>query len=155
MSDKTTFVSFLLDETGSIQSIWDDTVGGFNEYLHTLRESGEDIIFSLGAGLDVFAAARQPGIDIPVKQIVSYSRGRSRQAFWSTAQNLREFSRSGNSLSLRYSAAQREDVGDEYAQQYLDPSDEPSRGTESKPKKRGWWRIGKRSTTDDYDLSRH
>jgi hypothetical protein len=47
MSDKTTFVSFLLDETGSMQSIADDTVGGFNEYLETLRESGEAIAFSL------------------------------------------------------------------------------------------------------------
>ena len=44
---KTTFVSFLLDETGSMQSIKDDTTGGFNEYVSTLQESGGDILFSL------------------------------------------------------------------------------------------------------------
>lgn len=46
-SDKTTFVSFLLDETGSMEPIADDTVGGFNEYLKTLQEGGADIVFSL------------------------------------------------------------------------------------------------------------
>jgi len=44
---KTTFVSFLLDETGSMQSIKDDTVGGFNAYLETLQQDGSDILFSL------------------------------------------------------------------------------------------------------------
>lgn len=47
MSDKTTFVSFLLDETGSMQSIEDDTIGGFNAYLETLQKSGGEIVFSL------------------------------------------------------------------------------------------------------------
>jgi hypothetical protein len=46
-SDKTTFVSFLLDETGSMESIKDDTVGGFNEYVKTLGRDGADILFSL------------------------------------------------------------------------------------------------------------
>jgi len=44
---KTTFVSFLLDETGSMQSIKDDTIGGFNEYVKTLQAAGTDILFSL------------------------------------------------------------------------------------------------------------
>ena len=44
---KATFVSFLLDETGSMQSIKDDTVGGFNAYVETLQKDGADIIFSL------------------------------------------------------------------------------------------------------------
>ena len=44
---KATFVSFLLDETGSMQSIKDDTVGGFNAYVETLQKGGADIIFSL------------------------------------------------------------------------------------------------------------
>lgn len=44
---KTTFVSFLLDETGSMESIKDDTIGGFNEYVKTLQGSGGDILFSL------------------------------------------------------------------------------------------------------------
>ncbi|NND71096.1 MAG: VWA domain-containing protein [Rhodothermales bacterium] len=47
MSNKTTFVSFLLDETGSMQSIKDDTVGGFNAYLDTLKKGGDSILFSL------------------------------------------------------------------------------------------------------------
>ena len=32
-SNRTTFVSFLLDETGSMESIKDDTIGGFNAFL--------------------------------------------------------------------------------------------------------------------------
>lgn len=36
MTDKTTVISFLLDETGSMQSIKDDTIGGFNAYLDGL-----------------------------------------------------------------------------------------------------------------------
>jgi hypothetical protein len=44
---KTTFVSFLLDETGSMQSIKDDTIGGFNAHLEALRKDGDDILFSL------------------------------------------------------------------------------------------------------------
>ena len=44
---KTTFVSFLLDETGSMESIKDDTIGGFNAYVDELRKSDGDIAFSL------------------------------------------------------------------------------------------------------------
>lgn len=47
MSKKTTFVSFLLDETGSMDSIKDDTIGGFNSYVDTLKKDGDDILFSL------------------------------------------------------------------------------------------------------------
>lgn len=36
-----TFVSFLLDETGSMQSIKDDTIGGFNEYVNTLKKDAK------------------------------------------------------------------------------------------------------------------
>ena len=43
----TTVVSFLLDETGSMQAIKDDTVGGFNAYLDTLQADGTDIVFNL------------------------------------------------------------------------------------------------------------
>jgi len=235
MSDKTTFVSFLLDETGSMQSIKDDTVGGFNEYLGTLKESGEDIVFSfvtfnssqtqrrciaepiasvkplepadynprhstplidasvkvikatdeavahrgddpnvvvviqtdglenvsveytnadlaalikekdaagwqfvfLGAGLDAFAAAREAGLHIPAGQIASYGRGRSREAFRATADNLSAFANSGDAESLRYSASQRLSVGDEYADQYLGES--ASGEKKARPKKRRWW----------------
>ena len=34
---KTTFVSFLLDETGSMEPIKDDTIGGFNAYVEKLQ----------------------------------------------------------------------------------------------------------------------
>ena len=44
---KTTFVSFLLDETGSMESIKDDTIGGFNAYVEKLQQSSGDILFSL------------------------------------------------------------------------------------------------------------
>lgn len=47
MSDRATFVSFLLDETGSMQRIKQPTVEGFNRYLETLQASDADIAFSL------------------------------------------------------------------------------------------------------------
>jgi hypothetical protein len=40
-------VSFLLDETGSMESIKDDTIGGFNAYLETLQKETREIAFSL------------------------------------------------------------------------------------------------------------
>ncbi len=47
-SENTTkYVSFLLDETGSMQTIKRDTMGGFNEYVDTLKKDGDDIAFSL------------------------------------------------------------------------------------------------------------
>ena len=45
MKKNTTFVSFLLDETSSMQSIKGDTVRGFNAYVETLQKGGADIIF--------------------------------------------------------------------------------------------------------------
>lgn len=42
-----TLVTFLLDETGSMQSIKDDTIGGFNNYLATLKAGDGDISFTL------------------------------------------------------------------------------------------------------------
>lgn len=38
METKTTLVTFLLDETGSMESIKDDTIGGFNSYVDSLRD---------------------------------------------------------------------------------------------------------------------
>jgi hypothetical protein len=251
MSDRTTFVSFLLDETGSMQSIKDDTIGGLNEYLDALKKGGDDIVFSLvsfnssetrrryvaepigsvtpleegdynprhstplidaavkiikatedavkdrgddpnvvivmqtdglenvsveytnadlaalikekdqlgwqflflGAGLDAFAAARAAGIHIPAEQVISYGRTRSREVFRATADNLSSFSKSGDALSLSYSPAQREDVGDEYSGQYLEPGADTSKRTRSSQSQSGG-RKGRRerSTTDDYDL---
>ena len=42
-----TLVTFLLDRTGSMEPIRDDTILAFNAYLETLQEDGEDIFFSL------------------------------------------------------------------------------------------------------------
>jgi len=38
---KTTLVTFVLDETGSMESIKDDTIGGFNSYLDSLRDGSD------------------------------------------------------------------------------------------------------------------
>ncbi len=42
-----TLVTFLLDRTGSMESIKDDTIGGFNAYLSALKADGAGIEFSL------------------------------------------------------------------------------------------------------------
>lgn len=42
-----TLVTLLLDRSGSMQSIKEDTIGAINAYIGTLRNSGEDIRFSL------------------------------------------------------------------------------------------------------------
>lgn len=44
---KKTVVSFLLDETGSMQSIKDDTIGGFNSYLDALSDDSNQYEFTL------------------------------------------------------------------------------------------------------------
>jgi hypothetical protein len=45
--DQRTLVTFLLDETGSMQSIKDDTIGGFNSYLASLKAESAPIDFTL------------------------------------------------------------------------------------------------------------
>src|SRR5436309_16027818 len=45
--DHRTLVTFLLVETGSMESIKDDTIGGFNSYLSTLKSSTTPIDFTL------------------------------------------------------------------------------------------------------------
>lgn len=42
-----TLVTFLLDRTGSMEPIRDDTIGAFNAYLETLQEGDDPILFSL------------------------------------------------------------------------------------------------------------
>ena len=43
-----TLVTFLLDRTGSMEAIRDDTIGGFNTYLDTLQgDGGANIEFTL------------------------------------------------------------------------------------------------------------
>jgi uncharacterized protein YegL len=42
-----TLVTFLLDRSGSMGKIWDETIGGFNVYLETLQKRGMAIKFTL------------------------------------------------------------------------------------------------------------
>ena len=46
-----TFVTLILDETGSMEAIRDDTIGGYNTYIDTLKDeaakNGTDFSFSL------------------------------------------------------------------------------------------------------------
>jgi hypothetical protein len=46
-TNKKTFVTFVLDETGSMEQIKDDTIGGFNSYIKGLKEAAEEFIFTL------------------------------------------------------------------------------------------------------------
>jgi len=39
---KSTLVTFLLDRSGSMGQIWDETIGGFNVYLDTLKNEGKE-----------------------------------------------------------------------------------------------------------------
>jgi len=43
----TALVTFLLDRSGSMGNIWDETIGGFNVYLETLQNSGAALKFTL------------------------------------------------------------------------------------------------------------
>ena len=246
MTKKTTFVSFLLDETGSMQSIADDTIGGLNAYVERLQQDDADILFSLvsfnsnhtrrryvaepihdvkplteddyvpeamtplidaavkiikatdeavqkrgdepnvvvvmqtdglenvsveyttadlaalikekqeagwqfvflGAGLDAFAAARRAGIHLHARNVVSYGRGRSREVFAATADNVMEYAEWGDASSLSYSPQQRAKVGDEHTDRYLDADPAPTASPKSGKK-----RSGRRSSTaDDYNL---
>ncbi|NIP23783.1 MAG: VWA domain-containing protein, partial [Phycisphaerae bacterium] len=43
---KKKYVSFILDETGSMLSVKDQTISGYNEYLDTLKQE-KDVLFTL------------------------------------------------------------------------------------------------------------
>lgn len=62
-----TLVTFVLDETGSMQSIKDDTIGGFNSYLETLKAGKGEIRFSL-VKFDSNKIERVC-VDLPVKEV--------------------------------------------------------------------------------------
>jgi hypothetical protein len=50
VTPKDLYVTFVLDETGSMGAIKDDAIGGFNEYLRTVkqeREEGQRVSFTL------------------------------------------------------------------------------------------------------------
>ncbi len=44
---KGTLVTFILDESGSMDSCKTDTIGGYNQYIKKLQADGKDILFSL------------------------------------------------------------------------------------------------------------
>lgn len=69
MAKKTeTMVTFVLDETGSMNTIKDDTIGGFNSYLETLKAGKNPIRFTLLK----FDSNRTEKVcvDIPVKDVL-------------------------------------------------------------------------------------
>ena len=43
------FVNYVLDQSGSMEPVWEATIGGFNEYVNTLKEGKKDktVLFSL------------------------------------------------------------------------------------------------------------
>jgi hypothetical protein len=43
----TVFITFVLDETGSMQSVKEETINGFNQYLLDLNKDLTDVVFSL------------------------------------------------------------------------------------------------------------
>jgi hypothetical protein len=43
----TTAIEFILDETGSMMSVWDQTIGGFNEYVNSQRAQPGTCLLSL------------------------------------------------------------------------------------------------------------
>lgn len=61
MTKKNVFVSLLLDRTGSMQSVVDDTIGGYNTYIDSLKESGDSVRFTMtlfdSQGIDVMHRA--------------------------------------------------------------------------------------------------
>lgn len=61
-----TVVTFLLDETGSMTTVRDATVSGFNEYIQTLKNKGNNIIF----GLSRFNTGKYtPATYRPIKEV--------------------------------------------------------------------------------------
>jgi hypothetical protein len=130
-------------------------------------KAGWEFVF-LGAGLDAFQAAHQAGLVLEASRVVSYGRGRSREVFAAAASNLADFVASGDADSLRWSDAQRAQVGDEYTPRGGAPGRRGSRRSPASPSAPG--RPGRasgspanatatakarrsRSTVDDVKLS--
>lgn len=62
-----TLVNFLLDETGSMSSIWNDTIKGFNQYVDGLKEQGNNV----GMTLTLFNSSKVEVrfVDKPVAEV--------------------------------------------------------------------------------------
>lgn len=61
---KTTLVSFVLDQTGSMFIVKSDTIGGFNEYIDSLRINKKKVLFSLTLFNSQFVDTRYVGTPI-------------------------------------------------------------------------------------------
>lgn len=71
-ASKNTFLSFLLDETGSMQRCIQSTISGFNEYVHSLTKAGHgQVAFTLVK----FNSARTEIVHraVPMKEVVALS----------------------------------------------------------------------------------
>lgn len=66
-----TLVNFILDKSGSMSSVWDATISGFNEYLNTLRKDGNEYDFSLTL-FDTEINKRE--VNVPIKTIKELDR---------------------------------------------------------------------------------
>lgn len=47
INKKRTMVGFVLDETGSMETVKDATISGFNEYINSLKKNGDSFTFTL------------------------------------------------------------------------------------------------------------
>lgn len=47
MAKKVTIINFVLDESGSMNAVLSDTIGGFNSYIDTLKKEDKNIRFTL------------------------------------------------------------------------------------------------------------
>jgi hypothetical protein len=70
-----TVVSFVLDETGSMQSCKDATISGFNEYINTLksRKDSKDILFTLTRFNSASVQVNPSGVPITLAPVLTES----------------------------------------------------------------------------------
>lgn len=68
---RTTLIHFILDKSGSMDSIKKATISGFNEYLQSLKKSKEKINFSLTLFDSI--SIDTPYINVSVKQVETLS----------------------------------------------------------------------------------
>ena len=63
-----TIVSFLIDQSGSMGSTKQATIGGFNEYLQTLKSKGGEVLFTLTKFSDTSTNIVHDGV--PLEQVI-------------------------------------------------------------------------------------
>jgi hypothetical protein len=93
----TTLVAFLLDRTGSMENIKNDTIGSFNAYIGGLKSGDEDIQFvfsQFDSERGTSVSPRQSIKEVPLlTQETYYPRGGTNliDAAYQTIQNISEF----------------------------------------------------------------